>query len=161
MKDGSKCPVWHTPPSADVELENSYRPCETFCIVRNPAARFRSQFVWSAPQEGVPEPWCSTESLKKAVDEKLESLKTKPYQSACHYAPQTEYWHAGASCQHVVKQENFVKEFSALMHKFELGFKLKRKHISTNCEADFDPESLRRLQEYYAADYAAFNYSLA
>lgn len=163
MKDGSKCPVWHVPPVADEMLSSSYRHrhCETFCVVREPAARFRSQYAWSAPWQGVREP-CTTEALHKAVDEKLESLKKTPYQESCHFVPQTEYWQEGRTCQHVIKQENLHEEFTALMTSFGLTATFKQKHkLETHCKAEFDSESLHKLQKYYADDYRAFGYPLA
>lgn len=156
MKDGSSCSVWHVPPAADHKLEEQYKRCETFCVVREPAARFRSQHAWGPGGNGA----CTTEALREAVQAKLYSLRRTPYQDDCHLVPQVEFYNGGKTCQHVVKHDNFEEEFTALMARFGLKANISTEPLQySGCHAAFDQESLQMLHEYYADDYATFGYS--
>jgi len=154
LPDGSQCSVWHVPPHVDHQLQHSYAGCQTFCVVREPAARFRSQHSYKGGA-------CDAGALKKAVDRKMELVKSKPYADDCHLVPQVDFWRNGEDCQHVIKQENLKEEMSALMAKFGMRahFPAERK-LGTNCEAPFDEESLDKLHRFYKADYKAFGYPL-
>lgn len=163
MEDGNICSVWHVPPSMDKELEKHYAQCETFCIVRDPAARFRSQHVWSLRKEvNRTPPACSTESLSDAVDRKFHELEKQPYTDDCHFIPQVEYWRNGQGCQHVIKMENLEADFSRLVARF--GMKAEFHNVenpqsNVHCDAAFDKKSSEKLQRHYAADYEAFGYT--
>jgi len=127
-------------------------------------ARFRSKHAWYAEldvDDTVQKPACSTESLDKAVDYKLKQAKKTPYMDDCHLVPQAEYYNSGVGCKHVIKQEHFEHEFSDLLGRFGIAVnvaKTKEKKLSTNCHADFSPEALEKIHEFYSEDYSAFGY---
>lgn len=152
MKDGSWCSIHHVPPKLDEVLQQSYAPCETFCTVRNPASRFRSQHMEAGGE-------CTAEALKHSVDSKLEEVIKRPYMDVCHFVPQVEYWNEGRSCNHVLKQETFQADFSSLMQRFGLNVVMLPEQNSKHCQAPFDESSLTKIQKHYAADYKAFGYS--
>lgn len=162
MEDGNVCSVWHVPPHMDKELEEHYAQCETFCVVRNPAERFRSQHVWNPAcmQQPAALHACSTESLSDAVDRKFQELENQPYADDCHLIPQVEYWRNGHSCQHILKLESLDADFSRLVERFGMKAEI---HYPDNrgvpCDAPFDERSLEKLQKHYAADYEAFGYA--
>jgi len=165
MEDGNMCSVWHVPPHLDAELEQKYAQCETFCVVRDPAARFRSEHMWSLRKEvNLTPPACSTESVSDAVHRKLLELDEQPYANDCHFIPQVEYWGNGQHCQHVLKQESLEADFSNLVARFGMKAKFRdseNPQRGLSCQAPFDQRSLEKLQEHYAADYEAFGYSLS
>lgn len=152
MTDGSRCSVWHVPPADDKILEKTYQRCETFCVVRDPVARFRSEHAYHRRP-------CTTQALGEAVNKTLRSLGATPAQADCHFIPQSRYHQNGRTCQHVMKQENFKEDFLALLAKFGISADIEMAHkFHTGCAALFDRESLDKLHEYYSADYAAFGY---
>lgn len=154
LPDGSQCSVWHVPPHVDDLLEQSYAGCETFCVVREPVARFRSQHSYKNGE-------CSTGALKWAVDKKMRQVQNKPYADDCHLIPQVDFWRNGKDCQHVIRQENLQQDLTKLMKKFGMRARFPSEHkLGTNCEAPFDQESLDKLHQFYKADYEAFGYSM-
>lgn len=164
MSDGNTCSVWHVPPSLDDELQVSYRHggCDTFCVVREPSARFRSQHTWSSQfDRSVQQPACSTESLDKAVDYKLEQLKTTPYMDDCHLIPQAAYFSHRLGCKHVIKQEHFKEEFLQLMGQYGINVWVKQQaapKLPTNCHANFSRRAMQKLHRYYSKDYKLLGY---
>eukprot|EP00928_Gymnodinium_smaydae_P015980 TRINITY_DN15952_c0_g1_i2.p1 TRINITY_DN15952_c0_g1~~TRINITY_DN15952_c0_g1_i2.p1 ORF type:complete len:264 (+),score=10.95 TRINITY_DN15952_c0_g1_i2:128-919(+) len=152
MSDGSSCPAWHVPPSMNSLVANNYQGCKSFCVVRDPADRFRSQHVFSGKE-------CSTSSLKRSVEELLHMPDTA---EDCHFLPQVSYVgtnESGIFCDHVLKYEHLESELRALMRDYELDLgDLRHDKADRHCDAKFDDESLEILRKHYAEDYEAFGY---
>jgi len=154
MPDHSLCSVWHVPPVTDEVLQQSYAKCDTFCVVRDPLSRFRSQHVWSGGE-------CTSNALTEATQTKLEELKTHMYQDDCHLVPQIQFVEGenAALCQHKLKLENLDKDFETLMKQFAITAKMTVHRNPASCAAAFDERSKAALRQFYAADYDAFGYS--
>eukprot|EP00928_Gymnodinium_smaydae_P078088 TRINITY_DN616_c0_g1_i3.p1 TRINITY_DN616_c0_g1~~TRINITY_DN616_c0_g1_i3.p1 ORF type:complete len:960 (+),score=90.58 TRINITY_DN616_c0_g1_i3:66-2945(+) len=151
MSDGSICAAWHVPPSMDSKLAAKYGKCNTFCVVRDPADRFRSQHAYRGRE-------CSTRSLKSAV----QALFSMPAANEdCHFIPQIAYVgtkETGFFCDHVLKYENLDSDVRALMRQYGVNVSAIQHEKKVDCNAEFDEESLAILRKYYAADYEAFGY---
>eukprot|EP00928_Gymnodinium_smaydae_P015981 TRINITY_DN15952_c0_g1_i3.p1 TRINITY_DN15952_c0_g1~~TRINITY_DN15952_c0_g1_i3.p1 ORF type:complete len:271 (+),score=26.77 TRINITY_DN15952_c0_g1_i3:128-940(+) len=152
MSDGSSCSAWHVPPSMNSLIANEYQSCDSFCVVRDPADRFRSQHAWTGKE-------CSTSSLKRSVEELLHMPATA---EDCHFLPQVSYVgtnESGIFCDRVLRYEHLESEFRAFMREHELDVgDFPEANGGRHCDAEFDEESLEILRKHYAEDYEAFGY---
>jgi len=137
MRDGNACSIWHTPPKQSKKLKDSYAQCETFCVVREPYSRFKSEHLWQGGE-------CSAAALKRTIDEKLEQIKKHPYLDDCHYVPQVEYWLKGEGCQHVIKFENLIADFAALVARFGFQAEVRLENSSPKCKLQEEIEEKQK-----------------
>mmetsp|Transcript_138170 Transcript_138170/g.358959 ORF Transcript_138170/g.358959 Transcript_138170/m.358959 type:complete len:348 (-) Transcript_138170:145-1188(-) len=157
------CSVWHIPPLMDSMLAGQYQGCDTFCVVRSPVERFISQYKF----RGGP---CNQEVFAKDSRKKLAQLRSDSgrYIDDCHYLPQVEYVFGRADlqnhtmrpfCQHVLKQENLVEDFNALMARFSLPLTLQaHSYEMDTCKIPVARDVRKGIEDYYAEDFSAFGY---
>lgn len=144
LPDKSLCSVWHVPPATDPVLQESYKKCETFCVIREPSSRFRSQHHWSGGA-------CTTQALEEATFKKLAQLKTHPYQDDCHLAPQSEFV-ANSLCQHMLRFENLADDFDSLMKTFGIEAVMSKTGHASGCTAPYTESSKAELRKFYDSD---------
>jgi hypothetical protein len=159
MPDGNACSPRHVPPSHEILSTVKFTKCETFCVVRHPMFRFRSEYGWSAAKYGLDA--CSSESMEIFAERYLPEAMDSPFTHDCHLIPQYEYVGRGGNthCQHVLKFENLTLEFNALMDKFGVEARLNGIHANGfPCHAEFTDKTKDAIERFYRFDYVAFGY---
>lgn len=163
-----QCEDVHTPPSRSSAVALYYQEdrCTTFCVVREPLARFWSgfQLFYYA---------CDPELVDKKAQELLSDLRTRPYENECFFMLQVESIYGVTNrtaathqyCDRILHQENLEQEFDALMAEFGRHVELPEEDLMSNwtdrCNmtvADLRPETKAAVYEYFKADYEAFGY---
>jgi len=163
-----QCEDVHTPPSrsSDVALYYQADGCTTFCVVREPLARF-----WSAFQMFFND--CDPESVDKRARELLSNLPTRPYEHECFFMLQVESIYGVTNktaathqyCERILHEENLDQEFDALMAEYGRHVELPGEQMMSSwtdtCNmsvADLKPETKAAVYEFFKADYEAFGY---
>jgi len=153
------CSFWHLPPSWNTSLWDSYRSCDTFCVVRNPMSRVVSEYRFKlniARQQDK----CSSEHFQAWLQSNLKQKDRR--HDDCHWVPQKDYVFSkeGArTCTHVLRYENIEKEFSALMGAWGFNVPLQlHKKLYHNCHISLPESSRAEIREFFAEDFATFGY---
>jgi len=153
MPDREVCSRWHVPPSLDTKIAEYYGQCESFCVVRDPVARYRSALVWNHRHQ------CSRDDL--TVDT-LNDVKWYPYTGDCHYIPQMAYVGCGPKetryCKHVLRFESLERDFNGLMADFGIPARLTLHSNAHNCSVELRDDVKEAVRSYYAEDYAELGY---
>mmetsp|Transcript_92453 Transcript_92453/g.245558 ORF Transcript_92453/g.245558 Transcript_92453/m.245558 type:complete len:282 (-) Transcript_92453:8-853(-) len=146
----TKCARWHVPPSMDAKLAAHYEECETFCVVRDPLTRYRSELSWHGAH-------CATDSFTAY---EVHQAEFHPYMLGCHMIPQVEFVGRNGSrhCQHVLKLESLEQDFQTLMRKFGIKAELAVHMFDKACKAPLADDVRAAVKRYYAEDYAALGY---
>lgn len=131
---------WHSRNRAD-------KTSHTWCVVREPLARFVSEHNYRARDSRNANFKCTAESLNSHVDDLYASWPKNKDRKHCHYVPQSEY-----DCDTVmdIKQvESFVRD-----ELHEPDFVLGRSNVS-KCKLtpdDLSERSKGKLREMYSRD---------
>mmetsp|Transcript_116058 Transcript_116058/g.323274 ORF Transcript_116058/g.323274 Transcript_116058/m.323274 type:complete len:246 (+) Transcript_116058:71-808(+) len=156
---GGKCHFWHVPPSTDPLLQRSYARCDTFCVVRHPVDRLISQ--WQFIHRRDP---CDLAGFVSWVSEELTAFEMNPARADCHLVAQADFVFStdgSRICQHLIRYENLTAEFDALMRRFELKIRLRRKdwhHKKCNLSQHLPQSTQARIKKAYTRDFEAFAY---
>mmetsp|Transcript_70104 Transcript_70104/g.194941 ORF Transcript_70104/g.194941 Transcript_70104/m.194941 type:complete len:356 (+) Transcript_70104:26-1093(+) len=161
---GSVCSRWHIPPSFDAVLANSYRACNTFCVVRHPVDRFISEYLYRMRNTKLD---CSMKRFNIYVHNTLEAYKANPWLGDCHFVPQAAYVYGSPDrprrfCTHVLQFESLADDFSALMRAYGLPLNLSGTHAnpSKRCKAFApSPRLLAEIRKAYSVDFEALGYT--
>mmetsp|Transcript_40089 Transcript_40089/g.95774 ORF Transcript_40089/g.95774 Transcript_40089/m.95774 type:complete len:301 (+) Transcript_40089:76-978(+) len=163
-----QCEDVHTPPSRSSAVALYYQEdrCTTFCVVREPLARFWSGFQMFYYA-------CDPDSVNKKALELLSDLLTRPYEHECFFMLQVESIYGVTNktaashqyCNRILHQENLDQEFDALMAEFGRNVELPEEDLMSSwtdsCNmtvSDLRPETKAAVYEYFKADYEAFGY---
>eukprot|EP00438_Fugacium_kawagutii_P035697 Skav234656 [mRNA] locus=scaffold1131:213221:214282:- [translate_table: standard] len=174
LKDGDNatCVLWHTPPSDDPLLAQSYSCCKTFCVVRHPVDRWISEYKFylsyrARPQGQDP---CSWQKLKSYSEELLEMYAHKEidYFRDCHLLPQSRYVISNDGkrlhCDHVIRYENLTDEFNALMTAYGFPQRLTRDKeaaelsLDSHCTINISETMKQWIYSRYYRDFELFGY---
>eukprot|EP00438_Fugacium_kawagutii_P028446 Skav226830 [mRNA] locus=scaffold606:320347:321168:+ [translate_table: standard] len=174
LKDGDDagCTLWHTPPSDDPLLAQSYSCCNTFCVVRHPVDRWISEYKFhlSYRTRHKRDP-CSRKNLKAYSEELLEMFAYKEigYIRDCHLVPQTRYVisHDGKRlhCDHVIRFENLAEDFNGLMKAYGLPQRITRDKEAevaddSHCRINISEAMKQWIYSRYYRDFEMLGYDL-
>lgn len=150
MPDGNTCSRWHVPPMMDPLLQQHYAKCETFCVVRNPVDRYRSELMFRKHR-------CDEKTLQ---EDWLHEAKTNPYMKDCHLVPQVKYTGVGEtrSCKYILRMEYLERDFNSLMQDFGFKARLTVHNFSNPCNIKLPAAVEAEVRSFYAEDYAAYGY---
>lgn len=160
-KFNQTCQDLHTPPQYDEKIREFFTQpgCESFCTVRDPMDRLISGYKFRNFGE------CNTESFEKWI---LETFPLREPISFCHVYPQFEYVYSSNKaeqkqwCQHIIRFENFEKDFNKIMAEFGRDAKMT-KHLNPSGNScinitKLSKEAKDRVYDYYRRDYDTFGY---
>eukprot|EP00927_Polykrikos_kofoidii_P037700 TRINITY_DN3190_c0_g1_i5.p1 TRINITY_DN3190_c0_g1~~TRINITY_DN3190_c0_g1_i5.p1 ORF type:complete len:348 (+),score=38.57 TRINITY_DN3190_c0_g1_i5:136-1044(+) len=155
--------VWHLPPSWDSLLLATYKQCTTFCVVRDPLAKLKSEWTYFGGCD-------KEESFNDWVVKSLEQVRHDPFFNSGHFLPQAEYVWGGVItsngerskrmryCDRVLRLENLTEEFTELMDEFHLPVSLVHHNPSKHCNATVTESTQKLIRDTYATDYTTFGY---
>eukprot|EP00747_Dinoflagellata_sp_TGD_P063744 gnl/TRDRNA2_/TRDRNA2_153589_c2_seq2.p1 gnl/TRDRNA2_/TRDRNA2_153589_c2~~gnl/TRDRNA2_/TRDRNA2_153589_c2_seq2.p1 ORF type:complete len:411 (-),score=46.72 gnl/TRDRNA2_/TRDRNA2_153589_c2_seq2:91-1323(-) len=169
---GAKCNAWHVPPFYEPLIRDREKQCDTFCVVRHPATRFRSHYRhqggWNRP--------CDVDSFTQFTKDELSKASVRPYRSDCHFVPQVEYVYGPGLhpknpgdnprryCTHVLQYEDLKNQFDALLARYGIPGVLKtpayaRDVDNMKCDIPISAEVQALIAKHFADDYKVFGYS--
>ena len=179
------CPWWHLPPQYfELHKLNPYEGADLFCVVRNPYDRLISEYFY----EGT---YITNKTMKNLnnvaqlnawVDSNMRFLimnmkrgdiarnrtGNQPYfRSAGHFVPQYDYVfeHRRRIIKHVLRFENLVDEFHALMKLYDLPLRLPRRKLRPSHSKMIDANNLTRtnlelIERLYQDDFREWGYEI-
>ncbi|MEQ6896903.1 sulfotransferase family 2 domain-containing protein [Microbacterium sp. KR10-403] len=135
-----------------------------FMLVREPLARFRSEFVYRHRKRNFAGVAPSAEYVSSWAAKALDSHASDPFHFDNHLRPQHEFQTRNAE---VYKLEDGLDNvFNDLNRRFELGLSvpLERGKDGRNSglmssQVELEPRLVGRLQELYKYDYTSFGYA--
>jgi len=156
------CSIYHMPPSFDDELLASYKPCETFCVVRDPLEKIISEFKMRVKREK-----CTDENFHKWATTQLANFRKHPNHVDCHYMPQYPYVYDENNrriCDHIMNYTTLAEDFSKLMNSRGSNVRLNA-HVHlmnnlTSCHVNASDSVKAEVAELYKLDYEAFGFQL-
>lgn len=176
LKDGDDagCTLWHTPPSDDPLLAQSYSCCKTFCVVRHPVDRWISEYKFHLSYRVRPrgQDPCSWQNLNRYSKEILEMYAYKEigYFRDCHLLPQSRYVISHDAkrlhCDHVIRFENLADEFNALMKAYGFPQRLPRDKeaaelaLDSHCTINISETMKQWIYSRYYRDFELLGYDL-
>lgn len=186
MPDGSWCEKYHVPPQYLLSLGDPDAPVfddpGTFCVVRHPFERAVSEYKymlsvkWGRSMSEMygtglyDHPKCTAEGLNHFLQRALTNfLKGKRFLHDCHMVPQTEFiWGKDGKqwCRKILRSENLVPSFNALMADHRYGVRLRDEKINNSTDAchgvsveHLYHKTKRMLETVYESDLKRLNYS--
>mmetsp|Transcript_76608 Transcript_76608/g.159386 ORF Transcript_76608/g.159386 Transcript_76608/m.159386 type:complete len:343 (-) Transcript_76608:233-1261(-) len=160
---GKDCEIYHKPPSFDDTLLESYRPCQTFCVIRNPLDRLVSEFKY---HHGEPDlcfdalfnDW-ATDMLKR-VRGGQESI------GGCHFLQQYDYVfdsQGGRICDHILNFTSLHEDFAQLMQSRGSDATLDDHHVHRmtdvmDCTVNANSTVKAMVADMYKSDFEAFGF---
>jgi hypothetical protein len=154
-----RCSAHHRPPSC---LMSYFQDKITFAIVRHPTLRFISEFCWRnrylrwdlAPEQLL--------TKMELTIEKLVSGNAPPQRFDCHLVPQVTYTEFADFVLYFERLEEDFGCLNDLLIRQEVKIPHDNRSPDTCTQRltfrDLSPESLQKLEEFYAADFERFGY---
>ena len=185
MKKYSGCPWWHVPPQYFELYEvNPYAGADLFCVVRNPYDRLISEYFYTGTYisklkaEDVNDERNLNTWVAINIRELIQKMKrgdvsrnrtgNGPYfRSAGHFIPQYDYvfQHRRRIIKHVLRFENLVEEFHALMELYRLPIRLPQhrfrpSHKRTLTAYNLTKSNLELIERLYEDDFLEWGYQV-
>ena len=132
-----------------------------FLVVRDPIARFRSEYAFRRPDPGAG----TAEAVSAWANKSLDRLPVSPYLGDNHLRPQHEFLVPGA---HVYRLEDGLEQITDHLNaEFGLGIdrSIRRfkhsgaKDTLASRDVQIEPALEARLRTVYAEDFAVFGYA--
>jgi len=160
---GWHCNAWHVPPGWDAGVGKKYEECDTtFCIIRDPASKFLSEYMYENRR-------CDAAEFETFVEQKISLLKKFPGSKDCHFVPQSEFTGqivggVGEHCQRPLRHENLTAELDAFLSEFNITVDLQksmpRDRNYKKCELTMSQATSDWIKDFYADDYANLGYNI-
>jgi hypothetical protein len=179
------CPWWHIPPQYfELHEVNPYAGADLFCVVRNPYDRLISEYFYEGTyitkktMEEVNDAGNLNMWVEKFIPPLILDMKrgdigrnrtgNGPYfRSAGHFIPQYDYVfeHRRRIIKHVLRFENLVDEFHALMELYDLPLRLPTRkvrpsHSKTIVANNLTRKSLELIERLYQDDFREWGYEI-
>ena len=146
---------WHQIfPNVRPAIINKY---EWFTVVRNPYDRILSEYHCKWGGVGDSKVCHTKEQMNAFLIRKIKRRR----KSGDHYTEQYKYLHPTVPI-HILKFENLVPEFDALMGQYNIqGVTLARDNstVKVFSVSDFSPELIALINEVYDKDFETFGYT--
>jgi len=161
---GLDCEIYHKPPSFDEGLLASYRPCETFCVVRNPLDRLISEFKYHHQSST-----CTDSCFNEWATSRLQRVRAgEESLGFCHFFRQYDYVFDGQNrqiCDHILNYTTLQEDFTQLMRSKGSDASLDGHHVHVvhapgDCAVKADATVQALVAEVYALDFKTFGFSL-
>lgn len=133
-----------------------------FMVVREPIARFRSEYVYRhRKQETVSK---AAVDISKWAEKNFRAYEKDPYVLDNHLRPQDEFWLPEARVYRL--EDGLETMIQDLNSTFELGVEWQTKRVLhskaevgfSSSEVELSDELHERLTDFYAADFERFGY---
>jgi len=159
---------WHTPLRFLEEnaLQELQRNFDFFAVVRDPYERVISECY--CPWAGLHPETDSRESFNAEICKQLLRLKQRIRDNEHppgHWTPQHYYVYderGERMVQHVIRFENLVAEFAALMERYGLDISIDTCHNAGRSKqysvSELSGNNIRLINEIYAGDFKRFGY---
>ena len=147
--DKCGCRVHHLPPTS--KIKEYGKPI--FAVVRNPYTRAISEYKYKNKKTSV-------SGLNLYIEKCLSDSSKNQYAHGCHWMPQYLYT---KYCDHILYFENLDQEFSDLMTKYDLDYKLPKRNVSKGVKltiSDISFKNIKSINIFFKQDFEQFKYRL-